>query len=165
MDGRHYREGHGLFAVSGILFNHESPLRPEQFVTQKIIRGAARIARGEAAGPLRLGRLDVRRDWGWAEEYVGAMRMMLRQETPEDFVIATGETHTLAEFAAIAFDAFGLDWQKHVVSDAGLGRPTDIALSVGRPTRARERLKWEATMHMSEVVRRLVVEEGACNGA
>jgi GDPmannose 4,6-dehydratase len=159
-----YREGHGLFAVSGMLFNHESPFRPEQFVTQKIVRGAARIARGEAAGPLRLGRLDVRRDWGWAEEYVGAMRMMLRQETPEDFVIATGESRTLGEFAAAAFAAFGLDWQEHVVSDPALARPTDILLSVGRPTRARERLKWEATMRMSEVVRRLAAGEGLRNG-
>jgi GDPmannose 4,6-dehydratase len=158
-----YREGHGLFAVSGILFNHESPLRPEQFVTQKIIRGAARVARGEAAGPLRLGRLDVRRDWGWAEEYVGAMRMMLRQEISSDFVIATGESRTLAEFAAVAFDAFGLDWQKHVVSDRALARPTDIVLLVGHPTRARERLMWEATIRMPDVVRRLAAEEGARN--
>jgi GDPmannose 4,6-dehydratase len=159
-----YREGHGLFAVSGMLFNHESPFRPEQFVTQKIVRGAGRIARGEATGPLRLGRLDVRRDWGWADEYVGAMRMMLRQETPEDFVIATGESRTLGEFAAEAFAAFGLDWKEHVVSDPDLSRPTDILLSVGRPARARERLKWEATMRMSEVARQLAAEEAARNG-
>ena len=158
-----YREGHGLFAVSGILFNHESPLRPEQFVTQKIIRGAGRIERGEARGPLRLGRLDVRRDWGWADEYVGAMRMMLRQEAPEDFVIATGESRTLGEFAAEAFAAFGLDWKEHVVSDPELARPTDILVSVGRPERARERLKWAATMRMSEVAKRLAADEGTRN--
>jgi GDPmannose 4,6-dehydratase len=158
-----YREGHGLFAVSGILFNHESPLRPEQFVTQKVIRGAGRIARGETAGPLRLGRLDVRRDWGWADEYVDAMRLMMRRDDPEDFVIATGESRTLGEFAAEAFAAFGLDWQEHVVSDPELGRPTDIQVSVGRPARARARLAWEATMHMSEVARRLAAEEAALN--
>jgi GDPmannose 4,6-dehydratase len=160
-----YREGHGLFAVSGMLFNHESPFRPEQFVTQKIVRGAARIARGEAKGPLRLGRLDVRRDWGWADEYVGAMRMMLRQDTPQDFVIATGESRTLGDFAAEAFAAFGLDWKEHVVSDPALSRPTDIAMSVGCPARARARLKWEATIRMADVARRLAAEEGARNGS
>ena len=160
-----YREGHRLFAVSGMLFNHESPFRPEQFVTQKIVRGAGRIARGEEAGPLRLGRLDIQRDWGWADEYAAAMRMMLRQETPEDFVIATGESRTLAEFAAEAFAAFGLDWKEHVVSDPALSRPTDIMLSVGRPARARERLKWQATMRMSDVARRLAAADAARNGA
>ena len=159
-----YREGHGLFAVSGMLFNHESPFRPEQFVTQKIVRGAGRIARGEEAGPLRLGRLDVRRDWGWADEYAAAMRQMLRQETPEDFVIATGESRTLGEFAAEAFAAFGLDWKQHVVSDPALSRPTDIMMSVGRPTRARERLKWQATMRMSDVARKLAAAEAAQRG-
>jgi GDPmannose 4,6-dehydratase len=159
-----YREGHGLFAVSGMLFNHESPFRPEQFVTQKVVRGAGRIARGEEPGPLRLGRLDVRRDWGWADEYVAAMRLMLRQETPEDFVIATGESRTLGEFAAEAFAAFGLDWKAHVVSDPALSRPTDIVMSVGRPARARERRKWEATMRMSDVTRRLAAEETARHG-
>jgi GDPmannose 4,6-dehydratase len=159
-----YREGHGLFAVSGILFNHESPFRPEQFVTQKIIRGAARIARGDAKGPLKLGRLDVRRDWGWADEYVGAMRLMLRQDTPEDFVIATGESRTLAEFTAAAFAAFGLDWEEHVVSDPALARPTDIRVSVGRPVRARERLRWQATMRMPDIARRLAAEEAGQNG-
>ena len=159
-----YREGHGLFAVSGMLFNHESPFRPEQFVTQKIVRGAGRIARGEEPGPLRLGRLDVRRDWGWADEYAAAMRRMLRQETPEDFVIATGESRTLGEFAAEAFAAFGLDWKAHVVSDPSLSRPTDIMMSVGRPARARDRLKWEATMRMSDVARQLAKEEAAQHG-
>ena len=159
-----YREGHHLFAVSGITFNHESPFRPEQFVTHKIIRGAGRIARGETEGPLRLGRLDVRRDWGWAEEYVDAMRLMLRHETPEDFVIATGESRTLGEFAAAAFAAFGLDWRQHVVADPELARPTDILLSVGRPARARERLKWEATVRMPEIVRRLAAAEAAESG-
>jgi GDPmannose 4,6-dehydratase len=154
-----YREGHGLFAVSGITFNHESPLRPELFVTQKIIRGAARIARKEVAGPLRLGRLDVRRDWGWAPEYVGAMRLMLQQDVPEDFVIATGESHSLEEFAADAFAAFGLDWKEHVVSETQLARPTDILVSVGRPNRARERLRWEAKIRMRDIVQRLAAEE------
>ena len=160
-----YREGHRLFAVSGMLFNHESPFRPEQFVTQKIVRGAGRIARGEEAGPLRLGKLDVRRDWGWADEYAAAMRLMLRQETPEDFVIATGESRSLGEFAAEVFAAFGLDWKEHVVSDPALSRPTDIMMSVGRPARARERLKWQATMRMSDVARRLAADDAAQAGA
>jgi GDPmannose 4,6-dehydratase len=156
-----YREGHGLYAVSGILFNHESPFRPEQFVTQKIVRGAGRIARREADGPLRLGRLDVRRDWGWADEYVDAMRRMMRRETPEDFVIATGESRTLGEFTAEVFAAFGLDWKAHVVSDPDLARPTDILVSVGRPARACERLGWTATTRTSEIARRLAAAETA----
>lgn len=151
-----YRDAYGLHASSGILFNHESPLRPERFVTQKIVRGAARIARGESNGPLRLGNLDVRRDWGWAAEYVEAIRLIVRCDEPGDFVIATGVSATLRDFVESAFAAFDLDWRDHVVSAPELMRPSEIAISVGRPQRARDRLGWAAQVHMPEVVRRLV---------
>jgi len=154
-----YREAYGLFAASGILFNHESPLRPERFVTQKIVRSAARIAAGTMKGPLQLGNLDIKRDWGWAPEYVEAMRRIMRQDVAEDFVIATGESTTLAEFTSSAFAEFGLDWREHVVSVPELKRPADISISVGRPDRARDRLGWTAKVRMREVVRRLAAAE------
>ncbi|MBK5957913.1 GDP-mannose 4,6-dehydratase [Rhodoplanes elegans] len=154
-----YREHFGLFAVTAILFNHESPLRPERFVTQKIVRGAARIAARLAAGdiaePLPLGNLDVTRDWGWAAEYVDAMCLMVRAAAPEDLVVATGRAATLRDFAAAAFAAFGLDWEAHVVSVAELKRPSDIAVSLGRPERVRDKLGWVATTRMPELVGRL----------
>jgi GDPmannose 4,6-dehydratase len=111
-----YREAYGLFACTGILFNHESPLRPERFVTQKIVQAACRIASGSQER-LQLGNLDVQRDWGWAPEYVMAMWQMLQQDQPEDFVIATGETNSLEDFVATAFSCVGLDWQEHVDID------------------------------------------------
>jgi GDPmannose 4,6-dehydratase len=154
-----YRDAYNLFAVSGILFNHESPLRPERFVTQKIVRAAGRIARGELEGPLKLGNLDVSRDWGWAPEYVHAMWLIMQQDRPEDFVIATNKSATLREFTAEAFAAYQLDWQKHVVSVPELMRPTDISFSIGRPTRAQERLGWTAKTRMPDVVRRLVAAD------
>ncbi|RAI42825.1 GDP-mannose 4,6-dehydratase [Rhodoplanes roseus] len=150
-----YRENFGLLAVNAILFNHESPLRPDRFVTQKIVQGAARIASGESPGPLQLGNLDVCRDWGWAPEYVEALRLVARADEPEDVVVATGRPATLREFAAAAFDAFGLDWQAHVVSTAALMRPSDAAVSVGRPARARDKLGWFARTKMPELVHRL----------
>jgi GDPmannose 4,6-dehydratase len=156
-----YRESYGLFAASGILFNHESPLRPERFVTQKIVREAAKIARGLSSGPLQLGNLDVCRDWGWAEDYVEAMPLLLLRDTPEDFVVATGESATLRTFTAEAFAAFGLDWRDHVQSNPQLLRPADIMTSVGRPMRARENLGWQARTRMPEVVRRLAASADA----
>lgn len=154
-----YRESYGLFAATAILFNHESPLRAERFVTQKVVRGAARIAArlaaGQAAEPLRLGNLDICRDWGWAADHVAALRLMLRAGSAEDFVIATGEATTLRDFVAAAFSAFGLDWRDHVVSVPELMRPSDIAVSVGRPDRAFARLGWRATTRMPELVHRL----------
>ena len=150
-----YRDAYGIFAASGILFNHESPFRPERFVTQKIVRAAQRIARGEMKGPLKLGNLDVRRDWGWAEEFVHAMWLIMQQDAAEDFVIATGTSASLREFAAEAFAAFHLDWQEHVVSVPELMRPTDVTLSIGRPARAKERLGWTAQTRMPDIARRL----------
>lgn len=151
-----YREAYGLFACSGILFNHESSLRPERFVTQKIVQGARRIASGEMKGPLKLGNLSIERDWGWAPEFVEAMALMLRHDTPQDFVIATGQTRPLRDFVAQAFAASGLDWQEHVVSDASLLRPTDLAKSCANPAKAARLLGWEASKKMDDVVRAMV---------
>jgi GDPmannose 4,6-dehydratase len=150
-----YREAYGLFACSGILFNHESPLRARQFVTTKIASAAARIAQG-ATERLVLGRLDVVRDWGWAPEYVAAMWMMLQQAAPRDYIISTGEAHSLEQFVAAAFEAVGLDWRAHVDTDAGLLRPTDISWSQGNPGRASRELGWTARLHMREVAAAMV---------
>ncbi len=151
-----YREAYGLHACSGILFNHESPLRQERFVTQKIIRAAIRISRGSDEG-LILGNLDVERDWGWAPEYVEAMWKMLQQTVPEDFVVATGQTNSLRDFVAEAFTSMGLDWRDHVTSDVdSLSRPTDIRISRSDPTYAAERLGWRARFKMSDVVRMML---------
>lgn len=153
-----YREAYGLFACSGILFNHESPLRPERFVTKKIVATVCRIA-GGSAEKLHLGNTAIRRDWGWAPEYVEAMWLMLQQDKPEDFVIATGESHSLEEFVDTAFSVAGLDRCDHVVLDSALLRPTDLAAGRGNPTKARVKLKWQARHRMSEVVRLMVEAE------
>lgn len=153
-----YRESYDLFACSGILFNHESPLRPARYVTQKIVRGAADIAFGQA-DRLRLGELSVARDWGWAPEYVDAMWRMLNHDRPEDFVIATGELHTLEAFVRLAFEGFGLDWRRHVEIDPALKRPADITHSVGDPGKAKRLLGWQAGTTMPGVVARLVEAE------
>lgn len=150
-----YREAYGIYACSGILFNHESPLRPERFVTQKIVRAACRIAAGSDE-QLNLGNLDIERDWGWASEYVDAMWRMLQQPKPQDFVIATGETRPLKEFVSEAFDAVGLDWRDHVRTDPTLKRPTDLKIGRADPSKAAEILGWQATTTMSGVVRRMV---------
>ena len=149
-----YREAYGLFACTGILFNHESPLRPERFVTSKIVASAKRIAAGSDE-KLRLGRMDIHRDWGWAPDYVEAMWKILQQEEPEDFVIATGEMRSLEDFACEAFANFSLDWKEHTVSDAGLFRPTDIVRSCGDAAKAKKKLGWEPMHKFKDVVRRL----------
>lgn len=153
-----YREAYGQFSCSGILFNHESPLRPRRFVTQKIVAGAADIA-GGSRETLKLGNLSVARDFGWAPEYVEAMAAMLRADEPTDYVIATGKTHTLEDFVAATFAWFGLDWRQHVEMDPTLLRPTDIARSAGNPTKARERLGWVAKHDMTSVVAQLAEAE------
>ncbi len=150
-----YREAYALFACSGILFNHESPLRPQRFVTQKIAATACRIA-GGSGERLRLGNIDVARDWGYAPEYVGAMWAMLQQDTPEDYVIATGETITLREFTAHVFAAAGLDWRDHVDVDPTLFRPADIAVSRANPAKAEYRLGWKATLRPPDVAKAMV---------
>ncbi len=153
-----YREAYGLFACSGILFNHESPLRPERFVTQKIVRAACRIANGSKER-LSLGRLDIQRDWGWALEYVEAMWKMLQQPLADDFVIATGETHSLQDFVAAAFTAVNLDWHEHVDADSSLMRPTDIAISRADPSHAASKLGWQARTRMQGVVQNMMEAE------
>ncbi len=153
-----YREAYGLFACSGILFNHESPLRPERFVTKKIVMAACRIAAGSRE-TLHLGNISIQRDWGWAPDYVEAMYRMLQQEAPDDYVIATGESSPLGEFVAIAFAEVGLDWREHVVSDSSLFRPTDIAVGRGNPEKAQRELGWQARYRMSDVVRMMVKAE------
>jgi GDPmannose 4,6-dehydratase len=150
-----YREAYGLFACSGILFNHESPLRPDRFVTQKIIAAASRIAQGSGE-TLRLGNLSIQRDWGWAPEYVDAMYKMLQHPFPDDYVIATGVSSSLEAFVAQTFAAVDLDWQDHVVTDASLLRPTDLAISRGNPEKALEKLGWVAQFRMPDVVQEMV---------
>uniref|UniRef100_UPI0040576B7F GDP-mannose 4,6-dehydratase n=1 Tax=Candidatus Electrothrix sp. TaxID=2170559 RepID=UPI0040576B7F len=150
-----YREAYDLFACTGILFNHESPLRPERFVTGKIIAAACRIAAGSNE-QLQLGNMDIRRDWGWAPEYVEAMHLMLQQETPQDYVIATGTSRYLEEFVALAFEAVGLDWHDHVVSDPTLLRPADIREGCGNPGKAEREMGWKARFALEDVVREMV---------
>lgn len=146
-----YREAYHLHACSGILFNHESPLRPERFVTQKIVRAASRIARGSGE-PLTLGNLQIYRDWGWAPEYVHAMWRMLQQQTPEDLVIGTGRTVSLEHFAARAFEHFNLDWRQHIQQDPGLLRPSDIRYGAADPSRARSAIGWQPLLGVDDVI-------------
>ena len=153
-----YREAYSLFACTGILFNHESPLRPERFVTKKIVKAACRIAAGSPE-KLHLGNISIARDWGSAEEYVEAMWLMLHQEQPEDFAIATGETNTLEDFVAAVFKAVKLDWREHVVSDPALLRPSEIMVSRGNPTKALQKLGWRATRKMRDVIMLIIDAE------
>ncbi len=149
---KNYREAHKMFAVNGILFNHESELRPERFVTQKVVRAAYKISKGSTE-ILTLGDLNISRDWGWAPEYVEAMWLMLQAEQAEDFVIATGQTHSLKDFVAQAFACYGLDWAQHVVHDDELMRPNENAWSQGNPNKAHRILGWQAKNHMSDVIK------------
>jgi len=151
---RNYRDAHNIFAANGILFNHESDLRPTRFVTQKIVQGAYRIACGSKV-KLVLGDLSIARDWGWTPEYVGAMWRILQAETADDFVIATGETNTLQEFVAQTFAVFGLDWTQHVQQSSQFKRPNEISWSQGNPEKAQRILGWRAEMKMGDVVKAL----------
>jgi GDPmannose 4,6-dehydratase len=146
-----YREAYNLFACTGILFNHESPLRPTRFVTQKIISAAKRIGEGSNE-ILQLGRIDIARDWGWAPEYVEAMWLMLQQDQPEDFVIATGKSYLLEDFVRLAFATFDLDWHKHVKQSDEFFRPTDLLVSSADPSKANLKLGWKAEFDMPKVV-------------
>lgn len=153
-----YRSAYSLFACTGILFNHESPLRPSRFVTRKIIQSAVNIAQGRA-NQLTLGDLTIQRDWGWSQEYVAAMWKMLQTDRPEDFVIATGEAHSLQEFVATAFSTLDLDWQEFVVQDERLLRPSEIRYSCGNPSKAKKILNWESQTKMHEVVKQMILFE------
>lgn len=149
-----YREAYGLFACTGILFNHESPLRPARFVTKKIVQGAAQIAKKNQQ-KLRLGNIDIQRDWGWAPEYVEAMWRMLNISSPSDFVIATGRTESLAYFTAKVFAQFGLNWEDHVESDSTLLRPTDILIGRANPSKANKELGWRHTLDVDGVIQQM----------
>ena len=150
-----YREAYGLFTCNGILFNHESPRRGENFVTRKITRAVARIAAG-LQDKLYLGNLEARRDWGYAKEYVEAMWLMLQQEEPDDYVIATGEAHSVREFVEIAFDHVGLDWRKYVEVDPRFYRPVDVTNLVGDASKARKKLGWQPKTKFEDLVKLMV---------
>jgi GDPmannose 4,6-dehydratase len=152
---RNFRESYGLFAVSGILFNHESPRRGFEFVTRKITSTVARIKAGREK-TLSLGNLEPRRDWGFAGDYVKAIKLIMEQDEPEDFVIATGETHSVQEFAEIAFARAGLDWRDHVVIDKRFYRPAEVALLQGDASKAKKQLGWAPTVRFRELVEMMV---------
>lgn len=151
-----YREAYSLYACTGILFNHESPLRPERFVTQKIVRTAARIASGSKE-KLEMGNIDIQRDWGWAPEYVEAMWKMLQLDHPEDFVIATGRTVTLKFFIEHAFQFFGLNYQDYLVINSNLYRPTDIHIGSANPSKANKLLDWRAQVKIEAVIENMCI--------
>ena len=150
-----YRESYGLYAVSGILFNHESPRRGIEFVTRKVTDGAARIKLG-LASELRLGNLDARRDWGFAGDYVEAMWRMLQREGPQDYVVGTGEAHSVRELVEVAFAHVGLDWRKHVVSDPKHYRPAEVDILIADPSKACRELGWAPKVHFRELVTMMV---------
>lgn len=150
-----YRESYGLFACNGILFNHESPRRGETFVTRKITRAVARIVGGQQK-KLYLGNLDSKRDWGFAKDYVRAMWLMLQQEKPDDYVIATNETHSIKEFLDLAFTYVNLDWQKYVEFDERYLRPAEVELLIGDSTKARKQLNWEPSVTFEQLVHLMV---------
>ena len=150
-----YRESYGLFACSGILFNHESPRRGLEFVTRKVTDGVARIKHG-LSRELRLGNLDARRDWGFAGDYVRAMWLMLQQEEPDDYVVATGESHSVEELVELAFSYAGLDWREHVVMDPMLKRPAEVDCLLGDATKARAKLGWSPSVRFPALVKMMV---------
>ena len=164
-----YRESYGLFACNGILFNHESPRRGETFVTRKITRAIARIVAGKQQ-KIYLGNLDAKRDWGYAKDYVRAMWLMLQQEQPDDYVVATGETHSVHEFLDIAFNHVNLDWRKYVEFDERYLRPTEVDLLIGDPAKAKQKLGWEPSVTFEQLVALMVeadlrvLGQGSSNG-
>src|SRR5579883_114387 len=150
-----YRESYNMFCCSGILFNHESERRGREFVTRKVTDGVARIKLGMSS-ELRLGNLDAKRDWGFAGDYVRAMWLMLQQDRPDDYVVATGETHTVRRLVELAFAAAGLDWQKHVKIDPALVRPAEVDLLIGDPSKAKRMLGWKPEVSFEQLVERMV---------
>ncbi|MCC6501838.1 MAG: GDP-mannose 4,6-dehydratase, partial [Deltaproteobacteria bacterium] len=150
-----YRESYNIYACSGILFNHESPRRGLEFVTRKITYHVAKIKLG-LAKELRLGNLDAKRDWGFAGDYVEAMWLMLQQSEPDDYVVSTGETHSVEEFVSLAFEHAGLDWKKFVAFDPKFMRPAEVDLLVGSPEKAKKQLGWTPKVSFSELVKMMV---------
>jgi GDPmannose 4,6-dehydratase len=153
-----YREVYDIFACTGILFNHESFLRPETFVTRKIVKTACRIAKGSCE-KIRLGNISIERDWGWAPEYVTAMWMMLQQEQPEDYILATGATFSLQSFVAKVFERLGLDWKEHVETDERFMRPSDIQIVRANPGKAEQKLNWKVRFKTDDVAKMMVDAE------
>jgi len=153
-----YRESYNMYCVSGLLFNHESPRRGREFVTRKVTDGVARIKLG-LAKEIRLGNLDSQRDWGFAGDYVRAMWLMLQQDQPDDYVIATGQTHTVKRLVELAFAAVGLDWQNHVVIDPALVRPAEVDLLIGDPTKAKMQLGWVPETSFEKLVEMMVLAD------
>ena len=150
-----YRESYNINASTGILFNHESPLRPDRFVTKKIISTACKIVKDKSL-KLKLGNLDITRDWGWAPEYVEAIWLMLQTEFPEDYVIATGESNSLKDFIKTTFEYLGLNYQDHVISDDNLFRPSDLKIGRANPTKAETKLGWKAKSKMKDVIEKMI---------
>ena len=161
---QNYREAYGLYAASGILFNHESPRRGFEFVTRKITAGVARILAGKAT-ELKLGNLEARRDWGHAADYVEAMWLMLQQEQPDDFVVATGETHSVQEFVEMAFGIAGLDYRNYVKEDVRLHRPAEVDILIGDPAKARTKLGWKSRTSFRQLVQQMMESDCAAVGA
>lgn len=153
-----YRESFGLYGCSGILFNHESPRRGIEFVTRKVTNGVAKIKCG-LAKELRLGNLDAKRDWGFAGDYVEAMWLMLQQETPDDYIIATGETHTVREWVEIAFRTVGLNWEDYVVIDPKYIRPAEVDLLLGNSAKARKKLGWKPKVDFEQIIEMMVKQD------
>ncbi len=149
-----YREAYGIFCCTGILFNHESPLRPQRFVTQKIIQSARLISTG-VTNKIALGNIDIARDWGWAADYVEAMWLMLNAEKPSDYVIASGKQHSLRDFLRISFELVGLNWQDFVITDSNFLRPLDIKANLGNPEKASKSLGWRPTVTFDQIVTKL----------
>jgi len=159
-----YREAYSLYACTGMLFNHESPLRPERFVTQKIVRAAARIAMGSREKlemgnieKLEMGNIEIQRDWGWAPDYVDAMWKMLQLDAPQDFVIATGRTMSLDFFIKNSFQFFGLDYKDYLIVNSNLYRPTDIHVGSANPSKANDILDWRAQIRIETVIENMCV--------
>ena len=150
-----YREAYGIKACTGILFNHESPFRPNKFVTKKIIKSAINISKGSNE-KLILGNIDISRDWGWAPEFVSAMWLMLQKDNLSDYVIATGVTNKLEDFVRTAFDFFNLDYKSHLIIDESLFRPTDLKISIANPKLANDELGWKAKVHMKEIITNMI---------
>jgi GDPmannose 4,6-dehydratase len=157
-EGASYRESYGLFVCSGLLFNHESPLRPHRFVTRKIVSTACKIA-NDSKEKLFLGNMDIERDWGWAPEYVEAMYLMLQQSIPEDFVIATGTSNSLKDFVRITFEKLNLNWEDHTVVEKTLLRPSDHLKGLGNPKKANEKLNWRAKNKLEDIVEMMIQTE------
>lgn len=158
-----YREAYNLFACTGILFNHESPLRPDHFVTKKIISTACKIHRNKTQR-LSLGNINIERDWGWAPDYVEAMWLMMQQEQPKDYIIATGKSHTLKEFIDITFNALDLNWEEHVVIDEVLRRPTDLRVGRADPAKANAELNWQARLGLNQIIESMIEHELSYSG-